>query len=116
MGPRTAPLPGASTNHKGLDIKVPVGTTVNATGGGRVVWAGWQDNNNHKAGFGQYVKIDHGNGTFSYVGHLSRVDVKPGDIVQPGQQVGLSGNTGNSSGPHVHYQVNKDGKAIPPPR
>jgi murein DD-endopeptidase MepM/ murein hydrolase activator NlpD len=100
--------------HHGVDFSVPRGTPVKATGPGIVVKAGWQNAKNHSQGFGQRVTIDHGKGNTSTVGHLDRVDVRVGDKVQTGQRIGLSGNTGKSTGPHVHYEERHKGESHPP--
>jgi len=114
-GPRTHPKSGQKGSmHYGVDIAVPKGTPVRSTGKGTVTRAGWQDPNNHSKGFGQRVTIDHGNGNTSTVGHLDRVDVKVGDKVEAGQKVGLSGNSGSSTGPHVHYEERNNGQPHPP--
>lgn len=103
-GTRKDPKTGKSKFHKGVDIKVKVGTNVQATGGGKVIKAGWENPKNHKQGYGQRVTIDHGNGNTSIYGHLKGTSVKVGDKVSKGQVIGQSGNTGRSTGPHVHYE------------
>jgi len=108
-GKRKDPVTGVKTTHKGIDIAVKVNTPVRATGRGVVVRAGWQDKTNHKVGFGQRVIIDHGHGNTSIVGHLNSVSVKVGDKVKAGAVIGKSGNTGKSTGPHVHYEERKNG-------
>ena|SRR5208282_2015606 len=113
-GPRTDPVSGKKgVMHHGVDIGVAKGTPVKATGGGTVVRAGWQSKD-HSKGFGQRVTIDHGNGNTSTSGHMSRVDVQKGDKVKSGQQIGLSGNSGKSTGPHVHYEERNNGQSHPP--
>jgi murein DD-endopeptidase MepM/ murein hydrolase activator NlpD len=79
-----------------------------------VVKAGWQNPKDHSKGYGLRVTIDHGNGNKSTVGHLNSVSVKTGDVVRDGQEIGKSGNTGKSTGPHVHYQEEHNGKSHPP--
>ena len=113
FGPRQQPTAGASTNHQGIDIRVPVGTPILAIKSGKIEYAGWQDANNTKVGFGQYVKVKNDDGTTSYYGHLNEIDIKNGRI-EAGQQLGKSGNTGASSGPHLHYGEKEDGKWINP--
>jgi murein DD-endopeptidase MepM/ murein hydrolase activator NlpD len=100
--------------HHGVDIPVKVGTAVHATGAGKVIRAGWENDKNHNQGFGRRITIDHGNGRTSVVAHLSEVRVKVGDKVTKGQQIGKSGNTGASTGPHVHYQERVKGKSREP--
>ncbi|MBB4859628.1 murein DD-endopeptidase MepM/ murein hydrolase activator NlpD [Novosphingobium chloroacetimidivorans] len=94
--------------HAGVDIAVPVGTQVRAPAGGVVVEAG------RMGAYGNVIFIDHGSGTISRLAHLSQIGVKKGDVVERGQDVGLSGNTGRSSGPHLHYEVRRGGKAVDP--
>jgi murein DD-endopeptidase MepM/ murein hydrolase activator NlpD len=111
---RTHPKTGKVRNHNGIDIAVPVGTAVKATGAGVVIRAGWENEKNHKQGFGQRITIDHGNGNISTVAHLSNVAVQVGAKITKGQEIGKSGNTGSSTGPHVHYQELHNGKAHDP--
>ncbi|GAB3624971.1 hypothetical protein GCM10027418_30570 [Mariniluteicoccus endophyticus] len=87
-------------NKHAIDFGTPVGTRLLATGPGVIRTAGWDN-----YGYGYKVVIDHGNDRCTVMGHLSRVDVKAGDRVVVGDQVGLSGNTGNSTGPHLHWGV-----------
>lgn len=94
--------------HGGIDIGVPEGTPVGAAGGGTVTQAGWND------GYGNSVTIDHGNGLETLYGHLSEVLVSVGEMVTQLQTIGLSGNTGNSTGPHLHFSVIKDGEMVDP--
>ena len=86
----------------------PVGTPVYAADDGKIVYAGW------KNGYGNYIEIDHGNGLRSFYGHLNKVNVSRGDKVYRGDGIGLSGNTGNSTGPHLHFGVHKNGESINP--
>jgi murein DD-endopeptidase MepM/ murein hydrolase activator NlpD len=95
--------------HYGQDFNVPYGTKVYATGDGRVVESGW-----NSGGYGNVVMIDHGNGLQSIYGHLSEIRVPDGMNVKRGDMIGLSGSSGLSSGPHLHYQINKFGQAIRP--
>jgi murein DD-endopeptidase MepM/ murein hydrolase activator NlpD len=114
-GTRTSPTTGATgTPHRGVDIRARVGTPVHATGAGTVTRAGWENAGNHAQGFGQRVTVNHGHGNTSTVGHLSRVDVTPGQRVQRGTVLGQSGNTGTSTGPHVHYEERRNGTAHRP--
>ena len=108
-GTRHNPFGGRSFEfHKGQDIVVPIGTPVMATADGVVVSAGW-----HK-GYGNGIYIDHGNGIMTRYGHLSRINVTEGQQVKRGDLIGLSGSTGRSTGPHLHYEVRIDGEAINP--
>ena len=97
-GLRPQPLPGASTNHGAIDIGVSY-VPVHAAAAGVVVSAGWM------SGYGNYIEIDHGNGYYTAYGHLNSFNVSAGQTVSRGQQIAVSGNTGNSTGPHLHYEV-----------
>jgi murein DD-endopeptidase MepM/ murein hydrolase activator NlpD len=99
-GWRSDPFYHTRTFHKGLDFGCPVGTPIYATGNGKVESAGF-----NLGGFGNMALIDHGFGYHSRYAHLSEIKVRVGDKVQRGQVVGLSGNTGRSKGPHLHYEV-----------
>ncbi|WP_171109130.1 MULTISPECIES: M23 family metallopeptidase [Streptomyces] len=92
------------STHSGQDFAVSTGTKVVAAHGGKVVKAGGNGAGDGPA-YGNAIVIKHGNGTFSQYAHLSRVDVKVGQIVATGQRIALSGNTGNSSGPHLHFEI-----------
>ncbi len=94
--------------HAGIDVAVPVGTPVRAAGSGVVVETGDYFFN------GNSVYLDHGQGLVTLYCHLDRVDVKPGERVAAGQRLGLSGNTGRSSGPHLHWTVLANGTAVDP--
>ena len=89
-------------NH-GLDIAVNIGTKVYAPADGKVKFVGRQ------GGWGKVLKIDHGNGYRTVYAHLSRIVVKPGSEIKRGDLVAESGNSGRSSGPHLHYEVHKYG-------
>ncbi|AVH57297.1 MULTISPECIES: M23 family metallopeptidase [Streptomyces] len=102
--------------HSGQDFAVPTGTQVVAAHGGTVVKAGGNGAGDGPA-YGNAVVIKHGSGTYSQYAHLSRVDVQIGQVVATGQQIALSGNTGNSSGPHLHFEIRTTpnyGSAIDP--
>ena len=104
------------STHSGQDFAVPNGTDVVAAHGGTVVKAGGNGAGDGPA-YGNAVVIKHGNGTFSQYAHLSRIDVKIGQVVKTGQHIAKSGNTGNSSGPHLHFEIRKSanyGTAIDP--
>lgn len=87
--------------HNGLDFGTPVGTDVLAAADGKVVAIG----NNGKYAYGRYIAIDHGNGIITMYGHLSAYKVSEGETVKEGDVIAKSGNTGNSTGPHVHFSV-----------
>jgi len=93
-----------ASKHSGQDYAVPTGTPVVATHGGTVVKAGPNGAGDGPA-YGNAVVIKHGNKTYSQYAHLSKVNVKIGQVVKTGQKIALSGNTGNSSGPHLHFEI-----------
>ena len=88
-----------SNKHTGLDIGIPTGSNIVASKGGTVIFSGWS------GGYGYYVKIDHGNGVVTAYAHNSRLLVSVGDTVKQGDVIALSGSTGNSTGPHCHFEV-----------
>ena len=90
---------GGSEFHPGQDIAAPHGTPVIAPADGTVIEAGW------KNGYGQTVVIDHGTGLTTRYGHLSKLEVEPGQEIRRGEELGLVGSTGRSTGPHLHYEV-----------
>ncbi|WP_406059435.1 M23 family metallopeptidase [Streptomyces sp. NBC_01077] len=90
--------------HSGQDFAVPVGTPVKAAGTGTVVKAGPNGGGDGPA-YGNAIVVKHANGTYSQYAHLSKIKVYPGQKVLAGQQIALSGNTGNSSGPHLHFEI-----------
>ncbi|MGW0861472.1 peptidoglycan DD-metalloendopeptidase family protein [Streptomyces koelreuteriae] len=92
------------STHSGQDFAVPTGTQVVATHGGTVVKAGGNGAGDGPA-YGNAVVIKHGNGTYSQYAHLSKVTVNVGQIVKTGQEIAKSGSTGNSSGPHLHFEI-----------
>lgn len=96
--------------HQGVDIAINVGTPLHCTFDGKVRFAGV------KGGYGNLVIIRHNNGLETFYGHMSRMDVKAGDIVRAGDQIGLSGNTGHSTGPHLHFETRYMGLAMDPQR
>ncbi|MER5382120.1 M23 family metallopeptidase [Streptomyces sp. NBC_00647] len=105
-----------SHKHSGQDFAVPQGTNVVAAHGGTVVKAGGNGAGDGPA-YGNAIVIKHANGTYSQYAHLSRIDVKIGQVVATGQHIALSGNTGNSSGPHLHFEIRTTanyGSAIDP--
>ncbi|MFJ1972274.1 M23 family metallopeptidase [Streptomyces sp. NPDC087903] len=104
------------STHSGQDFAVPSGTNVMAAHGGTVVKAGGNGAGDGPA-YGNAIVIKHGNGTYSQYAHLSRIDVRVGQIVATGQHIARSGNTGNSSGPHLHFEIRTTpnyGSAIDP--
>ncbi|MER5178998.1 M23 family metallopeptidase [Streptomyces sp. NPDC002896] len=93
-----------SHKHSGQDFAVPTGTPVAAASSGTVVKAGPNGAGDGPA-YGNAIVIKHGNGTYSQYAHLSKVNVRIGQTVKAGQNIALSGNTGNSSGPHLHFEI-----------
>jgi murein DD-endopeptidase MepM/ murein hydrolase activator NlpD len=111
FGFRRNPFGGRSYEfHAGMDIDGERGDTVMATANGVVIKAEWQ------GGYGNMIEIDHGNGLTTRYGHLAKIEVQPGDNVQRGQLIGLVGSTGRSTGPHLHYELRLNDKAINPRR
>ena len=108
FGRRTDPLNGNVKFHEGVDIAVTAGTPVKSAGDGKVVFSG------RVAGYGNLVEVDHGNGWVSRYGHNAANLVGAGDTVKAGQAIALVGSTGRSTGPHVHFEVRKEGKAVNP--
>ena len=108
FGGRKAPTKGASTNHKGIDWATPIGTAIYASSGGTVTKAGWG------SGYGYVIYIKHPDGRETRYGHLSKVLVSPGQSVKQGQKIALSGNTGRSTGPHLHFEIRINGVAVNP--
>jgi murein DD-endopeptidase MepM/ murein hydrolase activator NlpD len=93
-----------SHKHSGQDFAVPVGTPVKAASGGVVVKAGPNGGGDGSA-YGNAIVIKHGNGKYSQYAHLSKINVNVGQTVNAGKLIALSGNTGNSSGPHLHFEI-----------
>lgn len=108
FGNRIHPITGEEKFHAGIDIGASEGTPVGAAGAGEVTTAGWY------GGYGNAVIIDHGNGLESLYGHLSAIMVSVGDLVSQMQTIGLVGSTGNSTGPHLHFELRQDGSPIDP--
>lgn len=94
--------------HRGVDLGVPEGTPIRAMAGGRVGFAGVQ------GGYGNAVWIDHGGEVWTLYAHLSEIQTATGREVGPGQVIGLSGSTGNVSGPHLHFEVWRWGRPVDP--
>ena len=95
-------------SHPGIDIAVPVGTPIRASGGGTVTAAGWDPD------YGLFVLLRHPAGYETMYGHTSRLLAAEGDEVQAGQVIGLSGNSGRSTAPHLHFEIRHDGKSVDP--
>lgn len=110
FGFRVDPYTGMRQMHAGLDISTNIGSPVIAPGDGQVIWAGPQ------AAYGNVVMIDHGQGLVSFFAHLSEFGVKVGQQVQRGVEIAKTGNTGRSTGPHLHYEIRLHGIPQDPAR
>ena len=108
FGGRQSPGGIGSTIHKGVDIGTPMGTPVLAAKSGTVTWASWN------GGYGNCIIISHGNGNSTLYGHLSDYNVTTDQQVKQGQVIGYSGNTGNSTGPHLHFGIIENSNWIDP--
>jgi hypothetical protein len=108
FGERTDPFNGRNAIHKGIDFAGPAGSEVIAVASGVVTYA------KDRFGYGKTVEINHGNGYVTRYAHNQRTLVQPGDTVQKGQPIALMGSTGRSTGPHVHFEVLKNGRAVNP--
>lgn len=117
VGTGTFVYPVGSTNftqyywygHPAIDIGLPEGSGVYASDTGTVTYAGWNN-----TGYGNLIVVNHGNGFETFYAHLSSINVTPGQIVYQGNLMGLSGNTGNSSGPHIHFEIRLNGNRDDP--
>jgi len=107
-GMRMDPIYHSRRFHAGMDFTAPTGTDIYATGNGRVLSAGWQQ------GYGNCVEIDHGFGYVTLYGHMHSITAKAGQAVNRGEVIGLVGNTGKSTGPHLHYEVHYKGEIMNP--
>ncbi|RWK48381.1 M23 family metallopeptidase [Mesorhizobium sp.] len=110
FGVRTDPLLGTAALHSGMDFRAPTGMPAKVTAPGVVVKAGWN------GGYGRMVEVDHGNGFATRYGHLSKIDVTVGKILNAGDVIGKTGSSGRSTGPHLHYEIRHHGEAIDPLR
>jgi len=108
FGRRTDPINGRLAWHNGVDFAGKDGSDVITVAAGVVVYAG------PRSGFGKMVEINHGSGFTSRYGHHKELFVKVGDIVKKGQIVGKMGSSGRSTGPHVHFEVFKNGRVVDP--
>ncbi|SMF63135.1 Murein DD-endopeptidase MepM and murein hydrolase activator NlpD, contain LysM domain [Allosphingosinicella indica] len=108
FGMRRHPILGYSRMHKGMDFRAGYGTPILAASDGRVSGAGWH------GGYGQQVRIDHGGGLATSYSHMSRIVARAGSQVRRGQVIGYVGSTGLSTGPHLHYEMYRNGAAINP--
>ena len=108
FGVRRHPVTGEVKAHDGIDLAAPVGTPVRAAATGTVTFAG------RRGGYGLVVMIDHGDGTQTRYAHQSRLDVHVGDRVAAGQPIGAVGATGLATGPHLHFEIRRDGIPVDP--
>ncbi len=108
FGIRRHPILGYYRKHPGIDLRASIGTKVFAAGYGVVIYAG------RKGGYGRVVIIDHGNNYKSYYAHLSRYLVRKGQVVRKGQAICLSGNSGTSTGPHLHFEIRRNNRPVNP--
>jgi len=107
-GMRTHPILRFSKQHSGIDLAAPIGAPIRAVADGQVVFA------DPFSGFGKLVVIQHKDGFTSHYAHCSKLLVNPGRSLKAGQIVAEVGNTGHSTGPHLHLEIRKDGKALNP--
>ena len=108
FGSRFHPILGYARFHKGVDLGASAGTPIVAAADGRVVAAGWH------GGYGRQVAIAHLDGVQTSYGHMSRIAAYPGEMVRRGQVIGYVGSTGLSTGPHLHFEVTKNGRPVNP--
>ena len=109
FGLRKLAIEAKARAHKGVDIAAPKGTTVFTASEGEVVRTGYDPE-----GYGTFIEVRHPNGMSTLYGHLSRIDVANGDAVTMGQRIGLVGSTGYSTGPHLHFEVRRNGGQVNP--
>lgn len=108
FGTRIDPFTGETRMHQGIDVSAPEGTPIRAVSEGVVSFAG------SRGGFGNLVVIDHANGLQSYYAHQSVIGVAVGDQVAAGTEIGAVGSTGRSTGPHLHFELRRDGEPVDP--
>ena len=108
FGVRWDPFTKRVESHAGVDIPQERGTEIMATAGGQVIYAGFYSS------YGQFVVIDHGFGYQTAYGHMSKIEVREGQYVSKGQDIGQVGSTGRSTAPHCHYEVRVNGRPVDP--
>jgi murein DD-endopeptidase MepM/ murein hydrolase activator NlpD len=107
-GHRSDPIKGGRRFHAGIDFAAPKGAPILATADGKVTFAGWQ------SGYGKLVELQHASGIKTRYAHLSTINVKKGEQVSRDTKIGAMGNTGRSTGTHLHYEIHIDGKSVNP--
>jgi len=108
FGYRIDPFTGGGAFHAGLDFRGPVGAPIRSAAAGTVSFTG------AKQGYGNCVEISHGNGLLTRYAHMSRIMARVGEVIGPGRVIGAIGNTGRSTGPHLHFEVRIDDRAVDP--
>ena len=108
FGTRIDPIDGTKKFHTGIDLKGPEGIPILSAADGVVRRAGT------RGGYGNSIEIDHGNGVSTLYGHASVLNVKPGEEVHRGEEIGEVGHTGRATGPHLHFEVRVEGKPVDP--
>lgn len=108
FGPRPDPFTGVRSQHTGIDMVAPMGTPILASMGGTVTASGYS------SVYGNYVIVSHGNGYQTLYGHMQKILAHKGARVEQGTKIGTVGNTGYSTGPHLHFTVYKNGSLIDP--
>jgi murein DD-endopeptidase MepM/ murein hydrolase activator NlpD len=108
FGGRRDPFTGRWSSHNGIDMAIQAGTPIHATGPGTVAYTGWY------GGYGWMVEVDHGMGLRTRYAHMQSITAEKGQKVEVGAKLGLVGSSGRSSGPHLHYEILIDGKAVDP--
>jgi murein DD-endopeptidase MepM/ murein hydrolase activator NlpD len=110
FGPRADPFTGEPARHRGVDVAAPEGAEIRAVAGGTVVFAG------ERGGYGRAVEIDHGGGRTSLYAHASELRVVEGERVRAGAVVARVGSSGRATGPHLHFELRQDDRAVDPTR
>ena len=108
FGYRVDPFTGGGAFHAGLDFRGPIGAPIRAAATGTVSFTGV------KQGYGNCVEISHGNGLLTRYAHMSRIEARTGEVVQPGRLIGEIGSTGRSTGPHLHFEVRIADRPVDP--